>query len=73
MIYQKYFDPLFFLLFFGLVKSNKIENIFLKNKVFIHNRKLFFNFLLIFINVLQRKFFINYEHYKHRDALLQKI
>tara|TARA_Y100000768_G_scaffold387609_1_gene379479 strand:- start:3853 stop:5118 length:1266 start_codon:yes stop_codon:yes gene_type:complete len=33
-IYQKYFDPLFFLLFFGLIKSNKFKNIFLKEKIF---------------------------------------
>ncbi len=34
-IYQKYFDPLFFLLFFGLVKSNKFKDIFLKEKTFL--------------------------------------
>ncbi len=34
-IYQKYFDPLFFLLFFGLVKSNKFKDIFLKKKPFL--------------------------------------
>ena len=32
-IYQKYFDPLFFLIFFGLMKSNKFENFFYKEKL----------------------------------------
>ena len=32
-IYQKYLDPLFYLIFFGLVKSNYLENIILKNKL----------------------------------------
>ncbi len=32
-IYQKYFDPLFFLLFFGLIKSNMIKDIFLRDKI----------------------------------------
>ena len=31
-IFQKYFDPLFFLFFFGLIKSVEFENIFLKGK-----------------------------------------
>ena len=32
-IYQKYLDPLFYLIFFGLVKSNYLENSILKNKL----------------------------------------
>ena len=32
-IYQKYFDPLFFLIFFGLIKSNKFENFFYREKL----------------------------------------
>ena len=47
-IYQKYFDPLFFLLFFGLVKSNKIENIFLKNKVFLFTIASYFSIFYLF-------------------------
>ena len=34
-IYQKYFDPLFFLFFFGLVKSDEFEKIFKKGKNFL--------------------------------------
>ena len=33
IIYQKYLDPLFYLIFFGLVKSNYLENSILKNKL----------------------------------------
>ena len=47
-IYQKYFDPLFFLLFFGLVKSNKIENIFLKNRVFLFTIASYFSIFYLF-------------------------
>ena len=47
-IYQKYFYPLFFLLFFGLVKSDKIENIFLKNKVFLFIIVSYFSIFYLF-------------------------
>ena len=47
-IYQKYFDPLFFLLFFGLVKSNKIGNMFLKNKVFLFTIGSYFSIFYFF-------------------------
>ena len=47
-IYQKYFDPLFFLLFFGLIKSNKIKNIFLKNKIFLFTIISYFSIFYFF-------------------------
>tara|TARA_B100001057_G_C22817042_1_gene937876 strand:+ start:55 stop:1320 length:1266 start_codon:yes stop_codon:yes gene_type:complete len=51
-IYQKYFDPLFFLLFFGLVKSDKFQNIFFKKKYFLFTVAsyflIFYSFALIY-------------------------
>lgn len=34
-IYQKYFDPLFFLFFFGLIDSKNLKNVFLEEKIFL--------------------------------------
>ncbi len=43
-IYQKYFDPLFFLFFFGLVKSDQFESIFKKGKNFLLTTMIYFLF-----------------------------
>ena len=43
-IYQKYFDPLFFLFFFGLIKSGEFENIFLKGKNLLIPTLIYFSF-----------------------------
>tara|TARA_Y100000591_G_scaffold140629_1_gene120815 strand:+ start:222 stop:1487 length:1266 start_codon:yes stop_codon:yes gene_type:complete len=47
-IYQKYFDPLFFLFFFGLIRSSELKNIFLESKIFLPFIFLYFSFFLIF-------------------------
>ena len=47
-IYQKYFDPLFFLLFFGLIKSNKFQNILLKEKQLLFVTTGYFLFFYLF-------------------------
>ena len=47
-IYQKYFDPLFFLFFFGLIKSSAFKNIFLKDKNFLFPIFIYFSFFYIF-------------------------
>ena len=47
-IYQKYFDPLFFLFFFGLIKSSNFKNIFLKNKNFLFPILVYFSFFYLF-------------------------
>ena len=47
-IYQKYFDPLFFLFFFGLIKSSVFKNIFLKDKNFLFPIFIYFSFFYIF-------------------------
>ncbi len=47
-IYQKYFDPLFFLFFFGLIKSSNFKNIFLKNKNFLFPILMYFSFFYLF-------------------------
>ena len=47
-IYQKYFDPLFFLFFFGLIKSNELEKVFLKNKNFLIITFIYFSFFFLF-------------------------
>ncbi len=47
-IYQKYFDPLFFLFFFGLIRSSEIKNIFLKSKIFLPFTFVYFSFFLLF-------------------------
>ena len=51
-IYQKYFDPLFFIFFFGLITSKKIEDLFKK-----HNQLLFISFVYFFFFYL---FSLNY-------------
>ena len=43
-IYQKYFDPLFFLFFFGLIKSNEFESIFKRGKNFLIITVIYFSF-----------------------------
>ena len=43
-IFQKYFDPLFFLFFFGLIKSGEFENIFLKGKKLLIPTLIYFSF-----------------------------
>ena len=47
-IYQKYFDPLFFLFFFGLIESSKINNIFLERKNFLLPIFIYFTFFFLF-------------------------
>ena len=47
-IYQKYFDPLFFLFFFGLIKSSEIEKVFLKSKNFLMPTFIYFSFFFLF-------------------------
>ena len=43
-IFQKYFDPLFFLFFFGLIKSSEFENILLKGKNILIPTLIYFSF-----------------------------
>jgi hypothetical protein len=45
-IYQKYYDPLIYLLFFGLVNADFIDESLLKNKF---NFKLIYSYLIIFL------------------------
>ena len=40
-IYQKYLDPLFYLIFFGLIKSDYIDEVIIKKKI---NLKLIFSY-----------------------------
>ena len=47
-IYQKYFDPLFFIFFFGLISSNEFKNIFLKCKIFLPFIFIYFSFFFLF-------------------------
>lgn len=57
-IYQKYFDPLFFLLFFGLIKSNNFRNVFLKEKIFLFTTLTYFSiFYLVSLMYYSEKFF----------------
>ena len=42
VIYQKYFDPLFFLIFFGLLESKQLINIISKKKISILITYLYF-------------------------------
>ena len=56
-IYQKYFDPLFFLFFFGLVKSNEIKNIFVKSKNFLLSTFIYFSFFFLFSLIYYSKGF----------------
>ena len=46
VIYQKYLDPFFIILFFGLINSKKIKDLILKEKI---NLKLLFSYALIFL------------------------
>lgn len=58
-IYQKYFDPLFFLFFFGLMKLSIFKKIILKEK----NYKIiyiYFISFLIFSSIYNNKFFQNF-------------
>ncbi len=48
IIYQKYFDPLFFLFFFGLIKSREIEKIFLNGNFFLFIVGFYFSFFFLF-------------------------
>ena len=47
-IYQKYFDPLYLFLFFGLLNSNVVKNNILQKKIPILLIILYFLFFLIF-------------------------
>ena len=56
-IYQKYFDPLFFLIFFGLIKSNNLKNLFLKGKDFLIPIFIYFLFFYFFSLIYYSKGF----------------
>ena len=56
-IYQKYLDPLFFLFFFGLIKSNKFESFFQKHKNFLTITVIYFSFFYFFSLVYYSKGF----------------
>jgi len=45
-IYQKYFDPLFYLFFFGLIKSKTLKESILKNK---NNYKIIYIYFISFL------------------------
>ncbi len=44
-LYQKYFDPLYFFFFFGLIKSNQIQKIFTEK---IQNLKIIYSYFIFF-------------------------
>ena len=56
-IYQKYFDPLFFLFFFGLIKSSELKNILLKGKNFLILTFTYFSFFYFFSLIYYSKGF----------------
>tara|TARA_Y200000002_G_C22638721_1_gene645938 strand:- start:660 stop:995 length:336 start_codon:yes stop_codon:yes gene_type:complete len=56
-IFQKYFDPLFFLLFFGLIKSSEIEKVFFKGKKFLFFVGFYFSFFYLFSLIYHSKGF----------------
>ncbi len=56
-IFQKYFDPLFFLLFFGLIKSSEIEKVFFKGKKFLFFVGFYFSFFYLFSLIYYSKGF----------------
>ena len=56
-IYQKYFDPLFFLFFFGLIKSDTFKLIFLKGKNLIFLSFIYFSFFFLFSLIYYSKGF----------------
>ena len=56
-IYQKYLDPLFFLFFFGLIKSNNFESFFQKHKNFLTITVIYFSFFYFFSLVYYSKGF----------------
>tara|TARA_B100000989_G_scaffold239721_1_gene186578 strand:- start:166 stop:1431 length:1266 start_codon:yes stop_codon:yes gene_type:complete len=56
-IYQKYFDPLFFFIFFGLIKSSELKNIFLKGKNFLIPTFTYFSFFYFFSLIYYSKGF----------------
>jgi len=56
-IYQKYFDPLFFLFFFGLIKSDELKLIFLKGKNLIFFSFIYFSFFFLFSLIYYSKGF----------------
>ena len=57
IIYQKYFDPLFYLFFFGLVQSSEIEKTFSKGKNFLLIVGLYFSFFFLFSLIYYSKGF----------------
>ncbi len=56
-IYQKYLDPLFFLFFFGLVKSNEFESFFQRHRNFLLTTMIYFSFFYFFSLIYYSKGF----------------
>ena len=48
VIYQKYLDPLFYLLFFGLINSSYIKDIFLRKVISLNFIFIYFSFFYLF-------------------------
>ena len=48
IIYQKYLDPLFYLLFFGLINSNYIKDIFFRKVISLNFVFIYFSFFYLF-------------------------
>jgi len=55
IIYQKYLDPLFFLVFFGLIKSIFLKDLIMKKDIKIYFIYFYFCFFLIFAHVYYLK------------------